>query len=172
MPESLLTILKFVLLALVWLFFIRVIRAVWAEMSGRRSVVVHAPAPAAAPAGLPPRMAQAPTNVTRVPAGQAAAAKGDLRLRIVEPAERKGKSFALGAELTVGRAGGCGVSIPDDTFVSQLHARVFPREGRIYLEDLGSTNGTFLNAKPVTSAVALSRGDRIQVGRTVLEVTK
>lgn len=171
MPESLLTILKFVLLALVWLFFLRVLRAVWAEMSGRRSVVVHPQVPVAAPAGAP-AVARAPTKVTRLPTGEVAGAKGDLRLKIVEPAERRGKAFSLGNELTVGRAGGCGVAIPDDTFVSQLHARIFVKEGRIYLEDLGSTNGTFLNAKPVTSAVALSRGDRIQVGRTVLEVTR
>ncbi len=180
MPESLLTVLKLVLLALVWLFFVRVLRAVWAEMSGRRPVAVAEPSPA----GGRPRP---PASVTRVPTGgpegavpaggggtarAGTGAKGELRLKIVEPAERRGRTFGLGAELTLGRAGGCGVPIPDDTFVSQLHARIFSRSGRVYVEDLGSTNGTFLNAKPVTSAVALSRGDRIQVGRTVLEVVK
>src|SRR5216683_936969 len=114
MPESLLTVLKFVLLALVWLFFFRVLRAVWAEMSGRRPVVVEARQAGGRPGP--------PAGVTRVPAGApggavptggggntpaGAGAKGDLRLKIVEPAERRGRTFDLGAELTLGRAGGC-----------------------------------------------------------------
>ncbi|MEO6121400.1 MAG: FHA domain-containing protein, partial [Acidimicrobiales bacterium] len=72
----------------------------------------------------------------------------------------------------VGRAAGCHVALPEDTFASQLHARLFRRDGRMWLEDLGSTNGTYLNAKAVAAPVALRRGDRVQVGRTVLEVTK
>ncbi len=80
--------------------------------------------------------------------------------------------FALGDELTVGRAGGCGVSLPDDTFVSQIHARVYRRDGKLYVEDLGSTNGTYLNTKKLTTPAALRKGDRIQVGRTTLEVRK
>ena len=62
---------------------------------------------------------------------------------MVEPAARRGEEFPLGEEVTVGRAGGCGVPIPDDTFVSQLHARVFRRDGDLFVEDLGSTNGTY-----------------------------
>jgi pSer/pThr/pTyr-binding forkhead associated (FHA) protein len=64
------------------------------------------------------------------------------------------------------------VALPDDSYASQLHARIFRKDGRLWLEDLGSTNGTYLNAKAVTSPVALRRGDRVQVGRTVLEVTR
>ena len=154
MPEALLTILKFCFLALLWLFFVRVLWAVWAE--------VNAPA-AAAPAapGAPPGAA-----ATRPPAAES------TRLKVVEPAERRGAAYDLGDELTVGRASGCQVALPDDSYASQLHARIFRRDGRYWLEDLGSTNGTYLNAKPVTSPVALRRGDRVQVGRTVLEVTR
>jgi pSer/pThr/pTyr-binding forkhead associated (FHA) protein len=64
------------------------------------------------------------------------------------------------------------VSLPDDTFVSQVHARVFRRDGSLFVEDLGSTNGTFLNRKAVSSPMALRKGDRLQVGRSVLEVTR
>nr|MDQ2754925.1 FHA domain-containing protein [Actinomycetota bacterium] len=83
-----------------------------------------------------------------------------------------GQVFDLGDELTVGRAPGCGVSLPEDTFISQLHARVFRRDGDLYVEDLGSTNGTYLNGKRLSAAVALRRGDHLQVGKTVLELTK
>jgi pSer/pThr/pTyr-binding forkhead associated (FHA) protein len=78
----------------------------------------------------------------------------------------------VGDEVTVGRAGGCQVALEDDKTVSQLHARLFRRDGRLYVEDLGSTNGTYLNAKKVAGPSPLHRGDRLQVGRTVLEVTK
>ncbi len=160
MPESLLTVLKFFFLALLWLFFARVLWAVWAEVN----------APAAAPAPSDPR--------SRAPAAAPVRASGgggggeSTRLRVVEPADRRGTTYDLGDELTVGRASGCQVSIPDDSYASQLHARIYRKDGRLWLEDLGSTNGTYLNAKSVTSPVALRRGDRVQVGRTVLEVTK
>ncbi len=84
----------------------------------------------------------------------------------------KGQVFDLGDELTVGRAPGCGVPLPDDTFISQLHARVFRRDGDLYVEDLGSTNGTYLNSKKLSAAVPMRRGDRLQVGKTILELTK
>jgi pSer/pThr/pTyr-binding forkhead associated (FHA) protein len=155
-PESLLTVLKFFFLALLWLFFARVLWAVWAE--------VNAPAAAPVPSG------------SRGGAPAAAAARGgagdSTRLRVVEPADRRGTTYELGDELTVGRASGCQVAVPDDSYASQLHARIFRKDGRLWLEDLGSTNGTYLNAKAVTSPVALRRGDRVQVGRTVLEVTR
>ena len=91
---------------------------------------------------------------------------------LMEPAPLKGQVFELSDELTVGRAPGCGVPLPDDTFVSQLHARVFRRDGGLFVEDLGSTNGTFLNSKPVSTAVPLRKGDRLQVGKTVLELPR
>ena len=158
MPESLLTILKFFFLALLWLFFARVLWAVWAEVN----------APAAAPTPVPPsaRRGAAPVAAARTSGGDS------TRLRVVEPADRRGTTYQLGDELTVGRASGCQVALPDDSYASQLHARIFRKDGRMWLEDLGSTNGTFLNAKAVTSPVALRRGDRVQVGRTVLEVTR
>ena len=76
--------------------------------------------------------------------------------------------FALAEELTIGRAAGCHVTL-DDTFASQIHARMFRRDGQIYVEDLGSTNGTYLNRTKVTGPQVMRRGDRLQVGNTVLE---
>ncbi|MEX1007431.1 MAG: FHA domain-containing protein [Acidimicrobiia bacterium] len=154
MPESVLTILKFCLLALIYLFLYRVVRVVFAEMR--------------APATAPPQPAK--------PAAQPAATRstrgrGPARLRILEPAARRGETFTLHDELTVGRGGGCGIVL-DDTFVSQVHARVFRRDGDVYVEDLGSRNGTMLNGRPVGSAQRLRRGDRVQFGRTVTEAMR
>ncbi len=149
MPESLLTILKLSLIALLWLFFLRVLRAVWAELASPRPVASPGPPPA-----------------------QPRSRRTTLRLEVIEPPEHRGRSYDLGEELTVGRATGCGVALEHDVFVSQLHARVFSRNSRLYVEDLGSTNGTYLNAQKVSAPVALRRGDRLQVGRTVLEVSR
>jgi pSer/pThr/pTyr-binding forkhead associated (FHA) protein len=80
--------------------------------------------------------------------------------------------FDVNGEITIGRAAGCGVSLPDDTFVSNVHARVYERDGDIFVEDLGSTNGSLVNGAALTAATKLRKGDRIQVGQTVLEATR
>jgi len=154
-PDSLLTILKFCFLAVLYLFFVRVLRAVWAEM--REPAAAAAVVPAAAPAARPAAAKQTWAN------------KGGSRLRVVEPAETRGQTYDLGDELTLGRAAGCQVTI-EDTFVSQLHARLFRRDAQYFVEDLGSTNGTYLNRSKVAAPVAIRKGDRLQVGKTVLEL--
>jgi pSer/pThr/pTyr-binding forkhead associated (FHA) protein len=162
-PDTLLAVLKVIFLCLLYLFFVRVLRAVWIELREPRTVQVAAVPPPGPPQPAPSR--------NRAQPDRAGATRGE-RLVIVEPAERKGQAFDLGDELTVGRAAGCGVALPDDTFVSQVHARVFRRDGSFFVEDLGSTNGTFLNKKPVSVAVPLRKGDRLQVGKTVLELSR
>jgi hypothetical protein len=159
-PDSLLTVLRVIFLIVLYLFFVRVIRAVWTEIREPKGAVAPNVAAEVAAAGAP--------AAVREPRSR----RGAERLVVLEPPERKGQVFELGDELTMGRAEGCGVSLPDDTFVSQVHARVFRRDGSLFVEDLGSTNGTFLNRKAVSGPVALRKGDRVQVGRSVLEVTK
>jgi pSer/pThr/pTyr-binding forkhead associated (FHA) protein len=95
-----------------------------------------------------------------------------LRLRVVEPVGQAGQVFELADELTVGRAAGCGVALEHDTFASKVHARLYRQDGRLWIEDLGSTNGTFLNTHRLDGPCELRRGDRLQVGETVLEVSK
>jgi pSer/pThr/pTyr-binding forkhead associated (FHA) protein len=95
-----------------------------------------------------------------------------LRLKVVDPPQRRGRVFELGEEVTLGRSPGCAVSLEDDTFTSSVHARVFRRNGELWLEDLGSTNGTWLNNERVTGLERLQRGDRVKVGSTILEVAR
>jgi hypothetical protein len=160
-PESVLTILKFCFLALLYLFLFRVVRVVIKEMQAPQPVP---PAPMAAAAPAPP--AAAP-RAARAPRGRAPA-----RLRILEPAARQGENYALTDELTVGRGGGCGIVLADDSYVSTVHARIFRRDGDVYVEDLGSRNGTLLNGQPVTHAAPLHRGDQVQFGHTVTEALR
>jgi pSer/pThr/pTyr-binding forkhead associated (FHA) protein len=149
--DPLLTLLKWCLLALLYLFFFRVLQATWAEVR----------APRTSDRSATGREGRAPTLTRRRTSGL-------RRLRVVEPPELAGRTYELGQEITLGRAAGCHVTL-DDTYVSQLHARVSARDGTVYVEDLGSTNGTYLNRQRVTSAVVASPGDRLQVGGTVLE---
>ena len=156
MPEPLLAVLKLLCLALLYLFFLRVLRAVWAELRP----------PAPAPPSAPPTPAR-----RRDPAPQGRRRKGAGHLVIVAPADQKGRSFDLNGELTVGRAAGCQVAL-EDNYVSQLHARVFTRDGGVWVEDLGSTNGTYLNDQRVSAPLALRRGDQLKVGSTVMELKR
>jgi pSer/pThr/pTyr-binding forkhead associated (FHA) protein len=164
-PDPVLTLLKYVFLAVLYLFFLRVLRAVWVELREPK------------PAPLSPAPPPAPGSVVPSPTGGVAPRPatgriGPERLVVISPPEQKGVEFPLADELTVGRAGGCGVLLGADTFVSQIHARVFRRDGDMFLEDLGSTNGTYLNKKKVTAPVVMRKGDRVQIGRTTMEVQK
>lgn len=157
MSEQLIDLLKLGLLALLYLFFLRVIWAVWTELRAPAVESVGADADRA------PRVRDKPAKARR-------AAKAELTvLRVLEPAELVA-THALASEMTMGRAPGCTIVV-DDTYVSQLHARVFKADDGWYVEDIGSTNGTFLNGDQLTSSRPVRRGDRIQLGNAVMEVS-
>ncbi len=71
-------------------------------------------------------------------------------------------------ETLVGRDKSCHLTIPDAS-VSHKHARVYHSDGEWYVEDLGSTNGTFVNDRPLTRPVVLRPGDTLTIGRSILE---
>jgi len=150
LSQTALDALKYLFLALLFLFLARVVRVVVLELRS----------PALAGAGAP------------AAANSAKSSKPGAKLRIVEPAARKGETYPLNDELTVGRGGGCGVVLPDDQFVSTVHARLFRRGDDLFVEDLGSRNGTFVNGKQAQTPTRLKRGDRVQFGETVGEVQR
>jgi FHA domain/zinc-ribbon domain len=76
---------------------------------------------------------------------------------------RAGETFPLDGETTVGRSPDCGIFL-DDVTVSRKHAILREREGKFFIEDQGSLNGTFVNRKRVESA-QLDDGDELQVGK-------
>jgi len=167
MTDQLLGILKLALLALLYLFFARVLWAVWTEVRGAGQPLVPqggaAPPPQADAAASPTPSRKERRKQAKRPAGQVG------RLVVVEPSSRKGAVLEVDRELTFGRAGGCTVSMPDDAYMSQIHARVYMEDGDVYVEDLGSTNGTFVNDERLHAAHRLLRGDRLQVGRMTWE---
>lgn len=209
--SSLLSVLKYVLLAVLWVFFILVLRAVLTEVH-RPGTSDQAPRRGGAPTRLtggatrpapPPRPSspalpwEEPARVEPAAVGSAgamiaaaaAASATDVAARaewasrtgraasvsalvVVEPVRAGGRSFPLNTEVTIGRATNCDIPMPDDSFVSSRHARVWSRDGATWVEDLGSTNGTLLNGSRLSAPTTIRVGDRIQVGKTVLEAAQ
>lgn len=151
MPDVVLDLLKFLLLGILYIFIARAVRVINQELKGADA----RPAPARAPAA-------APAKRTKKKAPSKAA---------VVQGEKKGATIDLDEELIIGRGEKCRL-ILDDTYVSTVHARIFSKGDTYMLEDLGSTNGTYLNRQRVTSQVELHRGDQVKIGKTVLEMRK
>lgn len=163
MTDQLLEILKFALLALLYLFFARVLYAVWSEVRGPRAghmvLVQPEPIDATAQAIEPPQ----PHRVKRPKRGLV------TKLVVIQPRERKGATFAVNGEIRIGRSAGCNISVPDDTFVSTMHARLYSYDGYTWVEDLNSTNGTYVNGGQLNAPRPLTKGDRLQIGSTIWE---
>ncbi len=175
--EPLLGILKYVLLALLYVFFARVLWAVWSEVRGPKpNVAVNQAARGRTTPGDPTVAAPSPLDAGDQPRqARHSSPAGSARQR--RPVRRHGtesgaraSTFAVGDEITIGRAATCTIGMPDDSFVSQLHARVYRDAGSTMIEDLGSTNGTYVNGKRVTAPEQVTKGDRVQIGSTVFEV--
>ena len=162
--DQALDLLKFVLLALLYLFFARVLWAVWSEV--RRG---DRPAAPAAAAYADERSATVAATQPRL--RKPARGRNDkvARLAVLEPKAKRGQTHAVGGVVSIGRDPASTVVVDDDTFVSTHHARVYVIDGQVMIEDLGSTNGTFHNGNRLHGSTRLHRGDRIQIGYTVLE---
>ena len=152
-------LVQWVVIAVVFLFFLWVVRAVWVEVR---------PAGPRQTRGDRRRAARAEQRS----AGPATPDRRDLALEVIQPVEMAGQRFVVDGETTVGRGTDCGIATSYDVYSSTVHARVFRERGRLFVEDLGSTNGTFVNAERVTKPVRLGRGDLLQIGGTVFEVTR
>ena len=152
MPEPLLVVLNVLLLILLYLFFARVLRAVWIEMKE----------PALATASTRSGSKQS-TKAKPTPKPRKTPRSQPSRLVVVAPEAHAGLEFGLADEMTIGRAPGCTIVV-DDAYVSSLHTRVNRRQDAWYVEDLGSKNGTFVNGRELNAPKAVRTGDRLSIG--------
>ena len=97
------------------------------------------------------------------------AAPGRFRV-IASPTLLRGEVLVFQEPVTVGRAPDSGLRLDQDEFASSRHARINPAENGLWIEDLGSTNGTFVNDARVTTSRQLQPGDLVRFGETELRV--
>ena len=161
MSELTLTIIRLGLLILLWVFVFSVVGVlrgdlygtrVVSRLPGRRDRAARAKKPKPAPAKKPSRGRRVPQSLT-VTEGPLAGTS--LRLR---------ESGTL-----IGRNPECALVLDDD-FASGRHARIYEREGQWFVEDLGSTNGTFLGSQRLSTPVPVEVGSVLRVGKTVVEL--
>ena len=153
MSEQLVRLLGLCVLVLLYLFFFRVMRAVWAAVATPRNHLGWR--------SLRRLRGGGPDNGNTTPQ--------PIALVVRSPLSAQGERHLLADALTIGRGPECDVII-DDSYSSQSHARLFRDGSQHLLEDLGSTNGTYLNRQKVDNATAVRIGDFVQVGSTVFEV--
>ena len=151
--ETTLLVLKLAFLVLLYLFIWRIVRSAARDLRLPQESMILAPQQAAA-AGL---IAQ--------PAGRELG-----RLVVLQsPALETGEVYALDAHpLTVGRGTNNDVPIGSDEYASGRHARFEPRRDGVYIEDIGSTNGTYVNGIRLTRERKLAPGDVVRIGETDL----
>jgi pSer/pThr/pTyr-binding forkhead associated (FHA) protein len=161
MNELSLTIIRVAFLAVLWLFVIAAIGVVRTDLLGgssttaRRGKVRQAQAPRQGRPTRPPR-----------------AGRGSPRVLVVTAGALKGASLDLAQQqITLGRANDATLVLNDD-YASSRHARIFPQDGQWIVEDLGSTNGTYLDRQKVTRPTPVSIGVPIRIGKTVLELRR
>lgn len=153
MPLFVLTVLKIALLALLYFFIWRAVRAIVADLWGG------------------PRRERRERRAARAETGPVRRRGAPTKVVVLDEHGSKLGTYRLNQALQIGRAISCDIQLAD-TYVSQAHARISNRNGSWVVEDLGSTNGTYLNQRKVTAPVALAAGDRIRVGKTTLELRR
>lgn len=95
--------------------------------------------------------------------------RSGTRIAVVKSDTQSGLSFTVTDSMVLGRSDEADLLL-DDPYASDFHLRLATRDGRLVVSDLGSTNGTYVNGRRVTTPVDLNRGDAVQVGKTVMEV--
>jgi pSer/pThr/pTyr-binding forkhead associated (FHA) protein len=161
MSELSLTIIRVAFLAVLWLFVIAAIGVVRTDLLGGSATSSRRSRARQTQNVRPPRQAR-PQR----------AGRGSPRFLVVTAGALKGTSLDLAQQqITLGRANDATLVLNDD-YASSRHARIFPQDGQWIVEDLGSTNGTYLDRQKVTRPMPVPLGVPIRIGKTVLELRR
>ena len=158
MSELTLTLIKLGFLAVLWLFVLSAVSVIRSDIFGARVDPAKARQPKPAKAPKQPKPGRA--------------ARGTPRTLTVTEGPNAGVTVPLdGAPLLIGRGTDAALRLDDD-YVSTRHARIATNGEQWFVEDLGSTNGTFLGSQRVTAPVPIGVGTPVRVGKTVVELRK
>ncbi|MFD9597422.1 FHA domain-containing protein [Kitasatospora sp. NPDC059973] len=183
MSELTLTVMRLGFLAVLWLFVIVAVQVIRSDLFGtkvnprssRRGGAATAAAATATPAAAAPGRAPQgqPAPAAQTQGGGGGRRRGAPTQLVVVQGSLAGTTVALqGQTITLGRAHDSTIVLDDD-YASSRHARIYPDQtGQWTVEDLGSTNGTYLDRQRLTAPTPLQPGMPIRIGRTVIELRK
>ena len=164
MSELTVTLLRLGYLLLLWVFVLSAIGVLRRDLYGTRILnrrQLRAERRAAGPSSAKPAATGSPVRRANEP----------TRLVVTEGGLR-GTTLPLGASaILIGRAPSCTLVLDDD-YSSSRHARIYPEAGQWYVEDLGSTNGTFLDGTKVESSMPIRLGAPVRIGQSVIELQR
>jgi len=171
MSELTLTVIRLGLLILLWVFVFSVVGVLRGDIYGTRVVsrTPRKPAPAGRRAERPDRSPQAapsPRQQKRQPHSTTP------RTIVVTQGPLTGTALPLREAGTVIGRNPESALVLDDDFASGRHARIFHRDGAWFVEDLGSTNGTFLGSDRLTGPMRVEAGSTLRIGKTVIELRR
>jgi pSer/pThr/pTyr-binding forkhead associated (FHA) protein len=178
MSELTLTIIRLGLLVLLWIFVFSVVGVLRGDIYGTRVTSRKPRKPAAAArsgatVGAPaagPAAAASVASAGRPPKRQPHLAHP--RTLVVTQGPLTGTTLPLReAGTIIGRNPECALVLDDD-FASGRHARIFTRDGAWFVEDLGSTNGTYLGSERLTNPTRVEAGSTLRIGKTVVELRR
>ena len=157
MSEIALTVLKVLFLALLWVFIASAVSVIRTDLFGRTVPMPDQPGGQELEQPAPP-----PKKTRRT--------RGEPRILMITQGSQAGQSAELAdGVILIGRGAEAQLSLDDD-YVSTRHARVVSGENGVYLEDLGSTNGSYVNGQRITAPTTVSLSDTIRIGRTTMKL--
>jgi pSer/pThr/pTyr-binding forkhead associated (FHA) protein len=155
-----LTLIRLAFLAVLWLFVITAVGVVRTDLFGQSQ------------SSRKQKRQRQPRQRPARPPRPARSGRGDPHRLLVTAGTLAGTSLALtDQQITIGRSNDATLVLNDD-YASSRHARLFPQDGQWIVEDLGSTNGTYLDRQKVTQPTPVPTGVPIRIGKTVLELRR
>ncbi|WP_255949541.1 FHA domain-containing protein FhaB/FipA [Streptomyces odontomachi] len=172
MSELTLTVMRLGFLAVLWLFVIVAVQVIRSDLFGTRVTQRGARGSGGRPQPAP-RQAREMPPPQRQGGGGGRQRRGSPTKLVISEGTLTGTTVALqGQTITLGRAHDSTIVLDDD-YASSKHARIYPdRDGQWIVEDLGSTNGTYLDRTRLTTPTPIPLGAPIRIGKTVIELRK
>jgi predicted component of type VI protein secretion system len=169
MSELTLTVIRLALLALLWIFVFSIVGVLRGDLYGTRVLTRGKPGAPRRPAAKPVAKASPPVRPAVLPSR--AGRRQPTTLTVTEGSLAGTTLSLMDSGVLLGRNPECTLVLDDD-FASGRHARIYRRDAAWFVEDLGSTNGTFLGSSKLTKPMPLEVGSTLRIGKTIFELRK